>query len=766
VLARHTRIILALGSVAFVGCADREPIAPTIPASGLFDTHGHGPSSAACIDGATEVFISVWPKTVASGERATLYASVSNGEVSLSASSVRFSVTDSSVAEIGGPNDEGRYYAIGRKGGTVQVAGTCGSLVSTTSLTVEGGATPPDPTDTGGTIVVTLNASALNVGQSTQAVAHEVTADGHSSDVSNVEWTTSNAAVATVNPSGLVTAVASGSVSVTATVETDTGSATLAVNSTSTPAPVPPTDIPSGSGLTAAPPELPRAGVPDARFVAPTGRIIRVPFGGGVQEALDVAQPGDAVVLTSGSSHFGNFILPANGGGAGGTCSTWTTLTTDVALPAEGVRVTPSTAAGFAKLLTPNVDAALKTAPSAHCWRIVGVELGAAPSFSGLHYGLVLLGNGDYTSVDLQPHGVVLDRVYVHGQSYTNVIRCVAMNSVRSAIVNSWISDCHARGFDSQAIAGWDGPGPYHIENNYLEGAGENIMFGGADPKIANLVPSDITIRRNHFYKPTSWRGLWTVKNLFELKSARRVLIEGNVFENNWADAQTGMAIVIKSANDGGTGPWQGTTDVTFQSNIVRNSPQGLNLAARPEENPIVPVARVRVENNLFDNIGVFNGSTSGRMLILLNDLRDVSITSNTMIHNTTESGMLAIMDYSAGAARNIVLRDNVATKGGPYGAVMYSGMRIGTESMTAFAGSSWAFDRNVVIGLDQEFVPWHPQTSWYAPSMASVGFVNPGGGDYRLNVGSPYKGKATNGGDPGADFDRLWALTNNVVVR
>jgi hypothetical protein len=291
-------------------------------------------------------------------------------------------------------------------------------------------------------------------------------------------------------------------------------------------------------------------------------------------------------------------------------------------------------------------------------------------------------------------------------------------------------------------------------------------MFGGADPKIVNLVPSDITIRRNHFYKPTSWRGLWTVKNLFELKSARRVLIEGNVFENNWADAQTGMAIVIKSANDGGTGPWQGTTDVTFQLNIVRNSPQGLNLAARPEENPIVPVARVRVENNLFDNIGVFNGSTSGRMLILLNDLRDVSITSNTMIHNTTESGMLAIMDYSAGAARNIVLRDNVATKGGPYGAVMYSGMRIGTESMIAFAGSSWAFDRNVVIGIDEEFVPWHPQTSWYAPSMASVGFVNPGGGDYRLYAGSPYKGKATNGSDPGADFDRWWALTNNVVVR
>jgi hypothetical protein len=153
-----------------------------------------------------------------------------------------------------------------------------------------------------------------------------------------------------------------------------------------------------------------------------------------------------------------------------------------------------------------------------------------APSFNGLHYGLVLSGIGDATSTSQLGHGFVFDRVYIHGQSSTNLIRCVALNSIRTAIINSWIADCHSRGFDSQAIAGWTGPGPFLIENNYLEGAGENVMFGGADPRIQGLVPSDITIRRNHFYKPTSWKGVWTVKNLFELKCARRLLIEGYVF--------------------------------------------------------------------------------------------------------------------------------------------------------------------------------------------------------------------------------------------
>ena len=74
---------------------------------------------------------------------------------------------------------------------------------------------------------------------------------------------------------------------------------------------------------------------------------------------------------------------------------------------------------------------------------------------------------------------------------------------------------------------GWNGPGPFRIENNYLEAAGENFMLGGTDPAISNLVPSDVIFRGNQLAKPREWRGLkWTVKNLFELKNARRVLVE------------------------------------------------------------------------------------------------------------------------------------------------------------------------------------------------------------------------------------------------
>ncbi len=76
----------------------------------------------------------------------------------------------------------------------------------------------------------------------------------------------------------------------------------------------------------------------------------------------------------------------------------------------------------------------------------------------------------------------------------------------RINILNSYVSDIKAINADSQAINGYNGAGPFTIENNYLEAAGENVLFGGADPAVANLVPSDIVLRRNHLFKPLEWR--------------------------------------------------------------------------------------------------------------------------------------------------------------------------------------------------------------------------------------------------------------------
>jgi len=80
------------------------------------------------------------------------------------------------------------------------------------------------------TVSVTLAASAIVIGQTTQATA--TTKDGNGNVLAGrvVTWSTSSAAVATVSSSGLVTGVSAGTSTITATSEGQSASATISVS--------------------------------------------------------------------------------------------------------------------------------------------------------------------------------------------------------------------------------------------------------------------------------------------------------------------------------------------------------------------------------------------------------------------------------------------------------------------------------------------------------------------------------------------------------
>ena len=195
---------------------------------------------------------------------------------------------------------------------------------------------------------------------------------------------------------------------------------------------------------------------------------------------------------------------------AGGTGSPWIVIRTSASsnLPPRGTRVTPSDANLMPKIVTPNSDSALRTAPGAHHYKLVGLEITVTSDVATL-YNLVALGDGDgFTQNTLEtiPSDLVIDRCYIHGTATGDVRRGIALNSASTSITDSRVSDIHEVEADSQAICGWNGPGPFKIVNNYLEGAGENVLLA-ADARIAGLVPSDIEFRRNHVYKPLTWKG-------------------------------------------------------------------------------------------------------------------------------------------------------------------------------------------------------------------------------------------------------------------
>ncbi|MFL6277576.1 MAG: PKD domain-containing protein [Blastocatellia bacterium] len=494
--------------------------------------------------------------------------------------------------------------------------------------------------------------------------------------------------------------------------------------------------------------ELPRVYL-DTTYPANTGAMINVARGGDLQAALNQAQPGDQVVLEAGAVFTGNFVLPAKIG------SGWIIIRTSnlAGLPAEATRADASSANAMPRLLTPNTMPAIKTAAAAHHYRLVGLEIGISPNWP-TNYGIVALGDtgAAQSSMAQVAHDLVIDRCYIHGNAAGDVSRGVALNSGATAIIDSTIANCHGVGFDTQAIGGWNGPGPFKIVNNYLEGAGENFMFGGADPSIPNLVSSDIEFCRNFCAKPLSWcasepsyAGVhWSVKNLFELKNAQRVLVDGNVFEGCWLDGQTGFAIQLTPRNQDGAAPWATVQDITFTNNIVRHAAAGINILGTDNLHPSQRAQHIKIKNNLFDDIGGARWGGNGRLFQIIDGPAYVQIDHNTAF----QTGNVVTADGTPCAG--FIFSNNLMPHN-DYG-VLGSGYGIGLGTLNYFFPAC-VFARNVLVGGPGAV---YPANNFFPAQMSAVGFVDLAGGNYRLALNSPYHSAATDGTDIGADFNAL----------
>jgi hypothetical protein len=455
--------------------------------------------------------------------------------------------------------------------------------------------------------------------------------------------------------------------------------------------------------------------------------------GDNLQAAINAAQPGDEIRLAAGATFSGNFVLPVF---AGSSVITIRTDLADATLPPSNQRVTPATASRFAKIVSPNTAASLRTAAGAHHWRVMFVEF---PSTKEGYGDIVQIGDGSSAQSDLSqvPFEITLDRVYVHGDPVYGQKRGIALNARTVTIRNSYISDIKAVGADSQAIGGWNGPGPFSIENNYLEAAAEAFLLGGSDPPIPNLVSEDVLVRYNYMSRPMAWRDpivptpenvaasgsdggtltagvyayrvvarrpsgggttagslpsaevtavptsgaitvswaavpgatdyqvyvrtpsgttqywtvpgtafvdsgtpgkagtppstatRWQVKNIFELKNARRVRVEYNLFENNWMHAQQGYSILFTPRNQDGRCPWCVVEQVDFNHNIVRNVAGGISIAGYDTNGPSGQTTGIRIQDNLLYGVTTELGG-SGWPLFIGDAPKDITIDHNT----------------------------------------------------------------------------------------------------------------------------------------
>jgi hypothetical protein len=515
--------------------------------------------------------------------------------------------------------------------------------------------------------------------------------------------------------------------------------------------------------------DLPTAPDPDVKQALPAlvdtswpstpGSTIAVHAGDDLQAALDEAQPGDNVVIDAGASFVGPFHLRAKTG------SGWIVVrSADPALPPAGTRVMPADASHMPKILAPTSDNALVADAGASHWRVVGVEVAPSDPSTPIVYDMVVLGDPTQTTLNEVADHIVLDRVYVHGTPTASIKRGVNLASAWTAVIDSWISDIHVAGQDSQAIACTNGPGPYAIVDDHLEAAGENVLFGGDDPAVPALVPSDIEIVRNHFYKPVSWKQNdpsyagtpWTVKNILELKNAQRVLVACNVIENCWTQAQVGFAILLTPRNQNGSAPWSTVQDVTIIDNVVRHSGSAIDTLGTDDTYPSGPLARVLLQNNLFYDIDGTRWDGAGQFLQLLDGVSAIKVDHNTVV----QSGDIV----AAGGAQDTgVTFTDVIVQHNAYG-VIGDGTAPGNASIQAYFPTVF-FDRNAIVGLPSDMsASDYPPDNLFPASIDDVGFVDVANDDYRLAPGSPMRGAGRGGSDIGADVAGILAATAGVV--
>src|SRR5438105_930373 len=494
----------------------------------------------------------------------------------------------------------------------------------------------------------------------------------------------------------------------------------------------------------------------NATYGPPSGNVITVPAGGDFQSALNDASPGDTITLAAGATYTGTFNLPAKSG------SGWIYIQSSAlsSLPAPGTRVSPTQASAMPKILGPSGSLALWGAPGAHHFRFVGIEFSPAPW--AIQHTLMRIGT-DAASISALPHDITFDRCYIHGDpNQGGTLWGLLLDGRSVAVIDSYLSNWRApvipsdpSGNETTALKIVNGAGPYKITNNFIEAAGQSVMFGGQDPAISGVIPADIEIRGNYMTKRLAWREfdpsfagtLVTVKEVFELKNARRVLIDGNIFEHSWKSSDhDGHAIQFTPRDQTGGAPWSLVEDVTFTHNIVRQATNGFFTLGTDYTFPSGPLQRVLIQNNLIYDIGSFPENGAAYWFGALVIMRD-GVTGAIFDHNTAfQSGDVlhaAVANHTPNTG--LVFTNNIGD--GNVSSEAASGVGAvaadpATDPAAALATSfpGVVFTRNILLNGNTSA---YPPDNWFPPGVTPIATAYYGGEDYHLVPGSPYHNAA-----------------------
>jgi len=389
---------------------------------------------------------------------------------------------------------------------------------------------------------------------------------------------------------------------------------------------------------------------------------VRVAPGGSIQAAVNAATvPGTIIYLQAGGLYRESVIVPKPNVGV-------TLMTEGFAI---GDRAVLPTDAPAMATMQPTAGQSYAVWVMANGTRIQGVRFLAANG----NGELVRVGDNNSAVLADVPDGVTLAQNYLQGDPVAGQKRGIAANGSRLLIDQNYAENIWANQQDSQCVAVFSTPGPVTITRNIFGCASENIIVGGTPPAGPEFLPSDIEVGWNVLYKPLAWQGpagttppaKYQIKNLFELKVAKRVHVHHNLMVNNWVQAQPGMSVLATIAPNGTCGVWCVLEDVTFENNIVWNVSGGFSVQGYyPDLPQSGQTQRVTVRNNLWYIRKAMGGSA--RVFQITNEPKDVTFDRNTIIHDGTSVVMAA--EYG----KKWIVGTPAAVPGGPVQGFRFTG--------------------------------------------------------------------------------------------
>lgn len=528
----------------------------------------------------------------------------------------------------------------------------------------------------------------------------------------------------------------------------------------------------------------------------PTATVTGTGTGSNFQTLLNNAARDSVIIIPDNANLEGTFTLPAKAG------TGWIYIMSQSAyngsLPAEGTRITASQT-GLASIQNTNGLGPIQTVDSASSgnasyYRLIGLRIKVKSGYtSGVAGGLVVFGGGtNMTDATRVPHHLIVDQCYLHGYDFpannNPVQRGVTMNGAYCALIDSRVEFIYWWGVECQAVGGWKGPGPFKIVNNYLSSAGEVFLYGSGSPfPYSGYVPSNFEIRRNHMKVPLAWNvrptsPRPTVKNIFEFKTCLYALVECNIFENCWVDAQTGQAILFQSVGmsqgpdrDPVTG-YNTVQDISFHYNKLIRAAGGPNIPCHPygaaSGETTHPTDRIELKHFLSIELGdataLNNGSPVDQVQGYGASFYGGGIASEgeiTIDHMTSVYSANAV--YSTNRKTAFFLGEDPTKKIAVFRclnsifqksllAVESSGGQ--TNPLTGHC-TSYEVNKNVFVGATESFYPAGNWTNSSFSTDAALGLD----ADYRPSLASGLRGAATDGLDVGCDVLTLSSALTGV---